>query len=118
MTEVSAMLLLRTKANDAGQYWKILRKFYDRTTGLGMHIVRVPVGPNDFAVEGMFYDGTAQNDFSLKTGKRLDASRMAITPFSRANVLPVLKDILTINPEIILYLESWALPWWMMQGKY
>ncbi|KAI8801955.1 glycoside hydrolase superfamily [Cladochytrium replicatum] len=113
MTQASAFVLLETKKRDSDQYWKILRQLYSPTEGLGMNIVRIPIGVSDFAVDPTFYDGTPGTQWHSDR-RSIGWGDMSLPKKDVELVLPVLKDIRdVINSNIVLYTEAWALPWWM-----
>ncbi|KAJ3144727.1 hypothetical protein HDU86_001506 [Geranomyces michiganensis] len=116
LTQATGQTLLDTKAASPSQYEEIMNALFSATNGLGVSIIRIPIGPSDFSVEGGFYDGTNFGDTS--TGK----TTLGVVSMPAADakyVLPVLKDALAMGAKFKLYFEAWSFPWWMMKpGSY
>src|SRR5262249_33347154 len=104
LTESSAYLLKR-KLTDA-QRTDALRMLFDREKGIGLTMLRQPMGASDFALTTYSYDEMpeGQTDPDLK--------HFSID-HDRADILPVLKEILTINPKIKVIGSPWSAPGWM-----
>ncbi|KAJ3165516.1 exo-1,3-beta-glucanase [Geranomyces variabilis] len=116
LTQATGQTLLDTKAAAPAQYAEILSALFSATNGLGVSIIRIPIGPCDFSVEGGFYDGTSFGDTS--TG-RTTLGAVSMPAADAKYVLPVLKDALAMGARFKLYFEAWSFPWWMMKlGSY
>lgn len=83
-----------------------MTKLFSAEQGLGLNIVRQPVGVTDYAVEYYTYNDIpeGQTDFELKN-------------FSIARdkeiIIPRLKQALKINPELNIIASVWSPPLWM-----
>ena len=83
-----------------------MTKLFSNEQGLGLNIVRQPVGVTDYAVEYYTYDDMpeGQTDFELKN-------------FSIARdkeiIIPRLKDALKLNPDLKIIASVWSPPLWM-----
>ncbi len=103
LTESSAHLLmgLTPSARTAA-----LRSLFDPTTGAGMSLVRVPLGASDFALSRYTYDDlpAGQTDPTL--------SRFSLA-HDDAEIVPVLKEALAINPALRVLGTPWSAPAWM-----
>ncbi|KAJ3182746.1 hypothetical protein HDU87_008085 [Geranomyces variabilis] len=114
MTQATAKTFMDTKAASPSQYQALLRAFFDGSTGLGINIIRIAIGPCDFSVgSGAFWDGTALNDHS--TGKS-SLGQMTMPAEDRQYILPVLQDAAAAGYKFNLYFEAWTFPWWMLSG--
>jgi glucosylceramidase len=104
LTESSAWLLKR-KLTDA-QRSDALRMLFDRQKGIGLSMLRQPMGASDFALQEYSYDESpaGETDPELK--------KFAID-HDRADILPVLKEILEVNPKIKVIGSPWSAPGWM-----
>jgi len=104
LSESSAWLLKR-KLTDA-QRGDALRMLFDRQKGIGLSMLRQPMGASDFALQEYSYDEMpeGQTDPELK--------KFSID-HDRADILPVLKEILAVNPKIRVIGSPWSAPGWM-----
>ena len=104
LTESSAWLLKR-KLTDA-QRGDALRMLFDRQKGIGLSMLRQPMGASDFALQEYSYDEMpeGQTDPELK--------KFSIE-HDRADILPVLKEILAVNPKVKVIGSPWSAPGWM-----
>ena len=104
LTESSAWLLKR-KLSDA-QRADALRMLFDRRTGIGLSILRQPMGASDFAVQIYSYD-------EMPEGEGDPQLRRFSIDHDRTDILPVLKEILAVNPKIKVIGTPWSSPGWM-----
>jgi glucosylceramidase len=104
LTESSAYLLKR-KLGDA-QRGEALRMLFDRQKGIGLSMLRQPMGASDFALGIYSYDEMPEGEIDPELKKfSID--------HDRADILPVLKEILAINPKIKVIGSPWSAPGWM-----
>jgi glucosylceramidase len=107
LTESSAHLLmgLSPTARTAA-----LRSLFDPVDGAGLDLVRLPLGASDFALSRYTYDDVpaGQTDRSL--------SRFSIA-HDETEILPVLKEALSINPDLRVMATPWSAPAWMKTNK-
>lgn len=84
---------------------ELLRKLYAKD-GLHFGVARLSIGASDYSAEVYSYDDMA-DDISL-------------THFSiekdKAYIIPMIKEILAINPDLVLYASPWSPPGWMKTG--
>ena len=80
----------------------ILNEFFNPTTGMGNDVVRISIGASDLSSSSYSYcdNSTDLNNFSLN-GPDL------------TYLIPVLKRILAINPNIKILATPWSAPKWM-----
>lgn len=109
MTDSSAWLLATKLAPAARD--KVVFDLFNPARGLGLNIVRVPMGASDFTRDGAVYSyDDTQNG----------APDPALTGFSVAHdmteVVPMLRESLRVNPGLELIATPWVLPSWMQSG--
>jgi glucosylceramidase len=79
----------------------LLRRLFDPVSGIGLGVLRQPIGATDFSLGNYSYDETAPDlaDFSVAR--------------DRQGVLPLLREIRAINPGLVLMASPWSPPAWM-----
>ena len=101
LTEGSAEVI---RSLTTAQQTKLLMELFDKTTGLGISVLRISIGASDLSSSAYSYDevsgDTGLNSFSL-AGPDL------------TYLVPVLKQILTINPDVKILATPWTAPRWM-----
>src|SRR5690242_20289813 len=104
LTDSSAWLL-RNKLSDS-QFQKIMEMLFDREKGIGLNLLRQPMGSSDFALEDYTYDDMPQGEsdselrhFSIEKDQRY--------------IIHVLRAALAINPQIKILATPWSPPAWM-----
>jgi glucosylceramidase len=102
ITDSSAHLLARSPDRDA-----IMRDLFDPRGGLGLSYLRQPMGASDFVVGRHYtYDDVpaGHTDFSLK--------HFSIG-HDRAEILPLLRQAIRLNPNLKIMATPWSPPAWM-----
>jgi glucosylceramidase len=101
----SSAWLLRNKLCEA-QFQKTMERLFDREKGIGLTLLRQPMGSSDFALEDYTYDdmpaGESDSElqhFSIEKDQRY--------------IIPVLRAALAINPRIKILATPWSPPAWM-----
>ncbi len=85
----------------------ILHELYaDDGNNIGVSYIRVSVGASDMNDHVYSYDDMPEGQTDL------DMSKFSLEP-DRADVIPVLKEILAINPKIKILASPWSAPLWM-----
>ena len=83
----------------------LLKKIYSEE-GLGLNIGRLSVGASDYSAEIYSYDDvpfdTELKYFSIVRDQKY--------------IIPMIKEILEINPELYLFASPWSPPGWMKTG--
>ena len=89
---------------------QVLNSIFDKDSGLGLNIVRLPCGVNDFAMNWHTYDDMPQGseDWSLENFS-IEADK--------AYIIPTVKSAQSINSEIQFISSVWSPPLWM-KTKY
>ena len=101
----SSAWLLRNKLSES-QFQKTMEKLFDREKGIGLTLLRQPMGSSDFALEDYTYDDMPSGEsdpelqhFSIEKDQRY--------------IIPVLRAALKINPRIKILATPWSPPAWM-----
>jgi len=97
--------LLYNKLDDP-QRKEILEKLFDPVHGIGLSMIRQPMGASDFALDDYTYDDlpAGQTDPDLK---QFSIAR------DQAYIIPVLREALAINPRLKIVATPWSAPGWM-----
>ena len=108
LTGSSAYLL--NKVMSPAQRQTALKQLFDVTDGIGISFLRLTMGASDFSLTDYTYNDIPVNDTdfglaSFSLNKDLE------------DVIPVLKEILAINPNIFLMGSPWSPPAWMKTNK-
>jgi glucosylceramidase len=104
LSESSAWLLKR-KLTDS-QRKDALQMLFDRKKGIGLTMLRQPMGASDFALSEYSYD-------DVPVGETDPELKKFSLDHDRADILPVLKEILAINPKMKIIASPWSAPGWM-----
>jgi len=108
LTGGSAHLLMRMEAQ---QRSNLLRELFSpEGKGIGVSYLRVSIGSSDMNDHVFTYDDLPPGE------KDMDLSRFNFGP-DRADVIPVLKEILAINPQIKILGSPWSAPSWMKTNE-
>ena len=75
--------------------------------GLGLSVARLSVGSSDYSAELYSYDDV-EGDVTLE---HFSIDR------DRAYVIPMLQEILRVNPDLFLFASPWSPPAWMKTGN-
>ncbi len=108
LTGGSAMLIQKLPEKQKGTLLKELFDFSDNN--IGISFLRISVGASDLDDHVFSY-----ND--LKDGERdLSLSKFSLEK-DKKYLIPLLKDILKINPKIQILASPWSPPTWMKDNK-
>ncbi len=104
LTDSSAWLL--SQKLTPAQRTALLKQLFDTKQGIGLAILRQPMGSSDFSREDYSYDDVppGQSDPELKHFT-IDRDRQYI--------LPVLREALAVNPKLKIIASPWSPPGWM-----
>lgn len=84
---------------------ELLRNIYSKS-GLGLSVGRLTIGSSDYSAELYSYDDTPFDtelkDFSIERDEKY--------------IIPMIKEILKINPDLFLFASPWSPPGWMKTG--
>lgn len=98
ITGATAFNLLKMDAADRSQF---LKETFSEEEGFGMSYVRVCIGCSDFSLS----DYTCCDERGIEN--------FALTDEETEFVIPVLKEILEINPNLKILASPWTAPRWM-----
>jgi len=101
----SSAWLLRNKLSDS-QFQKIMEMLFDREKGIGLNLLRQPMGSSDFALEDYTYD-------DMPPGESDPELRHFSIEKDQRYIIPVLRAALAINPQIKILATPWSPPAWM-----
>ena len=108
ITDSSASVLYRlSRTNRAAA----MRSLFSRTDGDGLSFLRQPIGASDF-VDGDFY---TYDD--LQAGRTDYRMRHFSIAHDRAQILPLLRQALALNPQIKVIGSPWSPPAWMKTNQ-
>ena len=107
LTDSSAWLIAKTLSPP--QRHDLLESLFSATAGAGLSYLRQPMGASDFATSEYTYDDVpdGQTDFNLK---RFSIAR------DEEYIIPLLKQILAINPSLKIMASPWSAPAWMKES--
>ncbi len=104
LTGGSAQLLMHM---DAAKRDALLHELFTRTgDGIGVSYLRLTVGSSDMNDHVYSYDDLAPNETDV------DMAHFSLDP-DKADVIPIMKQILAIDPKIKTLASPWSAPLWM-----
>lgn len=77
-------------------------------SGIGVSFLRLSIGASDLSEQSYSYDEVADDDFELRHFDLQAGDRQ---------VVPLLQEILVINPEIKIIATPWSAPRWMKSNR-
>jgi glucosylceramidase len=108
LTGSSAFVLM--KHLTASQRTDCLKELFDTSNGIGLSYLRLTMGASDFSLTNYTY-----HDIPLN---QTDTSMSQFSIGSEEEFLiPVLKEILAINPNLKIMASPWSAPAWMKSNK-
>ena len=108
LTGGSAQLLMRMEESKRAELLKEL--FSPEGKGIGVSYLRVSIGSSDMNDHVFTYDDLPPGE------KDMDLSKFNFGP-DRTDVIPILKEILAINPHIKILGSPWTAPSWMKTNE-
>jgi glucosylceramidase len=86
----------------------VMRRLFDPAVGIGLSLLRQPMGASDFALDNYTYDDVADWDVALEafTVARDDAA-----------VIPLLVQARRLNPRVQVMATPWSPPAWMKSSR-
>ncbi|TLV03948.1 glycoside hydrolase family 30 protein [Dyadobacter luticola] len=101
----SSAYLINQKLN-ATQREALLKDLFDAQSGIGISYLRITMGASDFSLEDFTYDDlpAGQTDADLK--------KFSIAK-DQADLIPVLKSVVALQPAIKFMATPWSAPAWM-----
>ena len=108
LTDSSAWLLWN-KLN-VGQRKETLEKLFDPQKGIGLTMLRQPMGASDFALEDYSYDDVPAGESDPQLQKFTIAR-------DQKYIVPILKEVLAVNPDLKIIASPWSPPGWMKTSQ-
>ena len=108
LTDSSAWLIDKKLTRE--QRKELLETLFDPKKGIGLSILRQPMGASDFALTDYSYDDVAAGDKDLNLGK-------FSIEHDRAYIVPLLKEALALNPNLKIMGTPWSPPGWMKTSQ-
>jgi glucosylceramidase len=105
MTDTSAWLIGTKMSQD--QRNSVMRALFDPREGIGLSVLRLPIGASDFTASGM-YSYADQQDPSLKGFS---------IAHDEAYIIPLLKQAIKLNPKLKIIASPWSPPAWMKTNE-
>lgn len=106
MTDTSAWLLHDELAPSARA--KAMDELFSRRSGIGLSLIRVPIGASDFSATGVPY---SYDD--LSAGQSDPTLANFSIAHDEAYILPALHQMLSVDPLIKVLATTWSPPAWM-----
>ncbi|WP_438348146.1 glycoside hydrolase family 30 protein [Paenibacillus sp. FA6] len=103
-TDSSAYLIHQVL--DEEQRTELMKQLFDPQAGIGLSVLRNPMGASDYAREIYSYDDLPVNETDM------ELSRFSIS-HDEADIIPLLQEAVRLNPEMKLMASPWSAPGWM-----
>lgn len=101
----SAAWLIQQRLS-AGERAELMRSLFDPRDGIGLSFVRTTMGASDFSLRDYTYADAPPGAADPQL------ARFSIEP-DRAEILPVLRQAIGINPDLRVLATPWSAPAWM-----
>lgn len=111
-TDSSASLLVHLKTDQPNRYWALMNRVFSTTTGDGISLWRIPMGASDFTSAPSHWtnaDRQGSNNNLMEN--------FGLTDYDLQYIIPVVKDALSINPDIRIIASPWSAPAWMKSNQ-
>jgi O-glycosyl hydrolase len=104
LTDSSAWLISKLPASSRDA---LLKRLFDPSTGIGLSMVRLPMGASDFTATGNYsYDDMPAGQTDPKL------SRFSVQ-HDKPYIIPQLRQALALNPSLKVTATPWSPPGWM-----
>ncbi|MCX5054559.1 MULTISPECIES: discoidin domain-containing protein [unclassified Streptomyces] len=104
MTDSAAWLINKLPSADRT---KLMHELFDPSTGIGLSMVRSPMGATDFNASGSYsYD-------DMPAGQTDPALSHFSVQHDAPYIIPALRQALSLNPSIKILATPWSPPGWM-----
>jgi glucosylceramidase len=104
LTDSSAWLISQKLSET--QRAQLLKILFDPKIGIGLGILRQPMGASDFALENYTYDDMPQ-------GQADPEMKSFSIEHDRGYIIPLLRQSLALNPNLKIIGSPWSPPGWM-----
>ncbi len=120
LTDSSAFVLTMDMGSAART--ALLKQLFSPTSGIGLSYLRIPIGGNDYS-QGTYSlacagQTTAQTDKCEASNNYTEGSQPGsfLSSQDTTYLIPVLQQILAINPNVQIIATPWTAPTWMKTG--
>ena len=103
-TDSAAYLIHQKLTEDVRR--DLMEKLFHPEKGIGLSVVRNPMGASDFARDFYSYD-------DMPPGESDPELRQFSIAHDEADVIPLMQEALALNPELKLFASPWSPPGWM-----
>jgi len=107
MTESSAVVINQL---DPDLKSEVLDTLFSKN-GIGMSFVRLTMGASDFSLDNYTYNDTDNNEEDLLL-ENFSIER------EKEHLIPILKEALNRNPQMLMMASPWSAPAWMKNNKH
>jgi glucosylceramidase len=104
LTDSSAWLI--SQKLTASQRRQLLQMLFDPKKGIGLSMLRQPMGASDFALKDYTYDDMPQ-------GQGDPEMKHFSIDHDREQIIPILREALALNPNLKIIASPWSPPGWM-----
>ena len=104
LTDSSAWLLWNKLS--ATQRKETLEMLFSPSKGIGLSVLRQPMGASDFALEDYSYDDVPRGESDPEL-KKFSIDR------DRGYIIPILREVLALNANLKIIATPWSPPGWM-----
>lgn len=116
LTDASAAVL--TQDTTPKTYVEAMNALFSPTAGIGLDLLRVPIGGNDFSLGTYAGPEKSSNNYNEdpERGPSSHPLKYFTIKHDRAFLIPVLRRALSINPSLQIMATPWSAPGWMKLG--
>lgn len=104
LTDASAIVIQRDMS--PAQRHRLIRTLFSPTSGIGLSMLRLTIGASDFSPRDYSLDQVPRGQ--VDPGLR----HFSLAPIEKT-VIPTVKEILEINPQVKIIASPWSPPAWM-----
>jgi glucosylceramidase len=104
LTDSSAWLISQKLTTP--QRRELLQMLFDPKKGIGLSMLRQPMGASDFALKDYTYNDMSQGQTDP------DLKHFSIE-HDREQIIPILREVLALNPNLKIIASPWSPPGWM-----
>ena len=112
LTDSSAWLLWNKLSE--GQRKEAMQMLFSPTKGIGLSVLRQPMGASDFALSDYSYDDLPSGPPASQSSPPSDSQLQHFSiDHDRAYIIPLLREALALNPNLKIIASPWSPPGWM-----
>lgn len=95
---------------DAEQQAEVMTKLFDPQDGIGLSVLRNPMGASDYARTLYSYNDLPEQETDP------ELARFSVA-HDEEDIIPLLQQALKLNPAIKLFASPWSAPGWMKTNR-